>query len=296
MESEEHLGKRSEQPLVPSGRTKLGDELRRLRRRHGWSGPQLATALGWSQSKVSRLETGLRSAAVTDVDAWLKALNADEHTSSELLELAEDLLTQMTGLRALHRGSLVRRQIDLQHMDSAAERVRQFQPLMVPGLFHTQEYAEACIDSANLTGELDIDAAVDARLERSRSIVSDASDTDLHVVVCESGLRWRPAGCSSELLPQVWRHLARSLEPENITMQVILDGTPTATLPQCGFSIWDWNTTEGSRLVLVETPAAELTFAGPTDVEMFEHVWQGMLEAALSPQESREWIEQLAYR
>lgn len=296
MNSGESLGDRSEQPFAASGRTKLGHELRRLRRRHGWSGPQLATALGWSQSKVSRLETGVRSAAVTDVAAWLEALEADEHTSSELLELAEDVLTQMRGLRALHRGSLVRRQTELRHMDSAAEQVRQFQPLMVPGLFHTEEYAEACITAANLAGERDVDQAVAARLERSRSILSDDCDTDLHVVMCESGLRWQPAGCSPDLLPRVWRHLAVSLEPKNVRMQIIPDGTPTTTLPQCGFSIWEWKNPNESQLVLVETPAAELTFTGSTDVEMFEHVWRGMLEAALSPEDSREWIKQLACR
>lgn len=277
-----------------SRRALLGRELRRLRRLKGWTGPQLAEMLGWSQSKVSRLETGQRSAALADVMAWLNATETDGAPRKRVLDLAESLLGQVTGLRALHQGSLVRRQVELQSMDSTAQLVRQFQPLMAPGVFHTEVYARACIASANFTAERDLDTAVAARLERGRRVLSGEGPA-YHVVMCESALSWRPLGCSPEQLRRLWHRVSEVLDQSNITLQVIPDGTPTAALPQCGFSVWDGSDGRESPLALVETPAAEVTFTSSEDVAMFERVWREMIKVALSPETSRDWITRIAH-
>jgi hypothetical protein len=69
----------------------LGFELRRRRERVGLSSVELAGRLGWSHSKISRLETGWRGAAETDVVQYLALLG---YSSNE-----------MRGLRALSRES-----------------------------------------------------------------------------------------------------------------------------------------------------------------------------------------------
>ncbi|WP_268952520.1 helix-turn-helix domain-containing protein [Saccharopolyspora terrae] len=276
-----------------SRRALLGRELRRLRKRKGWTGPQLAQLLGWSQSKVSRLETGQRSAALADVTAWLDVTETEGDPRTRVLDLAESLLGQITGLRALHQGSLVRRQVELQSIDSEAQLVRQFQPLMAPGVFHTETYARACIASANLTAERDLDSAVAARLERGRRVLSGEGPV-YHVVLCESALRWRPHGCSPEQLRRLWHRVAEIVDHRNITLQVIPDSTPTTALPQCGFSMWSWGYGPDSQFALVETPAAEVTFTSSEDIAMFERVWHEMIKVALSPEQSRGWIIRFA--
>jgi transcriptional regulator with XRE-family HTH domain len=67
----------------------LGFELRRRRELAGLSSVELAGRLGWSHSKISRLETGWRGAADTDVVQYLALLG---YSSDE-----------MRGLRALSR-------------------------------------------------------------------------------------------------------------------------------------------------------------------------------------------------
>lgn len=47
---------------------------------------------------------------------------------------------------------------------AAATSLRQFQPLVIPGVFYLEEYARACIIAASLTGENDVelrDAGID---------------------------------------------------------------------------------------------------------------------------------------
>lgn len=76
-------------PPPPPAARQLGDELRRLRRNAGFSGPQLAGELGWSQSKVSRLETADRRPHPQEIGRWLTATGADETTTDAVRRLAE---------------------------------------------------------------------------------------------------------------------------------------------------------------------------------------------------------------
>src|SRR6187431_1384115 len=69
----------------------LGFELRRRREQAGLSSVDLADRLGWSHSKISRLETGWRGAAETDVVQYLALLG---YSSNE-----------MRGVRVLSRES-----------------------------------------------------------------------------------------------------------------------------------------------------------------------------------------------
>ncbi|MBP2323917.1 hypothetical protein JOF56_004302 [Kibdelosporangium banguiense] len=69
----------------------LGFELRRRRELVGLSSVELADRLGWSHSKMSRLETGWRGAAETDVVQYLAMLGYSAN--------------EMRGLRALSRES-----------------------------------------------------------------------------------------------------------------------------------------------------------------------------------------------
>ena len=68
-----------------AARTHLGRELRRLREAEGLSGTAVAKELGWSQSKVSRVETGRFGASVAEVAELLAFYGVDEEVRAELL-------------------------------------------------------------------------------------------------------------------------------------------------------------------------------------------------------------------
>lgn len=52
---------------ITARKRELGGELRRVRELAGYNGQDLARRLGWSPTKVSRLETGARQ--ISEVDA-----------------------------------------------------------------------------------------------------------------------------------------------------------------------------------------------------------------------------------
>ncbi|MGW0901063.1 helix-turn-helix domain-containing protein, partial [Streptomyces goshikiensis] len=54
-------------------RVALGARLRELRTDRRLTGRQLAVLLGWTQSKISKLETGRQTATADDLLAWADA-------------------------------------------------------------------------------------------------------------------------------------------------------------------------------------------------------------------------------
>jgi len=277
-------------PLRSALRLRLGAQLRVARRTRGLSGKQLAERIGVSQSKVSRIESGELWPPIADITAWLDACYVDQPTRDRALALAEAIEHGVTTLRDLHRGSLEVRQLELTNLDGRATLVRHFQPLVVPGLFHTADYARACITAANLHGERDVTAAVQARVERVTRMRAPGAPT-YHAVLTEAALRWRPAG-DVDPRPGVWQSILDTADVDTITVQVIPTGTPMTALPTSGFTLHSFP--DDDPLVIVETAAAEITFAGDTETSDFATVFDRMTAAALPPAESLTFIEQMA--
>ncbi|MEU3455563.1 helix-turn-helix transcriptional regulator [Micromonospora sp. NPDC006766] len=276
-------------PLRSALRLRLGAQLRVIRRYRGLSGAALAERITVSQSKVSRIESGTLWPPLADIIAWLDACYVDQATRSRVMSLAEAIEQRVTTLRDLHRGSLEVRQLELVGLDGRAARVRHFQPLIVPGLFQTAEYARATITAANLHGERDVTAAVEARMRRVARMRQPGAPA-YHAVLTEAALRWRPAG-DVDLRPDVWRSILDTASVDSITVQVIPIGTPMTAVPTCGFTAYEF--ADDDPLVIVEATAAEITFAGEAETADFGIVFDRMAVAALSPDDSLGFIAQL---
>src|SRR2546430_16403904 len=83
-----------EQPQEPRAkRLRLAAELRRLREMAGVSGRELAQRINISQSKISRIESGMTTPPVPAVTAWAGAVGGDAETRAAPTALAEGGVT-----------------------------------------------------------------------------------------------------------------------------------------------------------------------------------------------------------
>ena len=176
-------------------------------------------------------------------------------------------------------------------VDAHAGRLRHFHPTMITGMFHSPDYARSCIEAANFGRLTDVDAAVTARLERGLKL-RGPTGTPYHVVLGEAALRWVPAA-GEQATVETLRNLLAASDAEKITVQIIPTGKPMTALPQVGFYMVDWKDSDESPMVIVETPAAELTFVGAEECADFEASWQQMSRAGLNPTASRDFISKL---
>jgi transcriptional regulator with XRE-family HTH domain len=274
---------------------KLGIQLREARESTGMSGRALAARLGnWSQAKVSRIENGVVSSTVEDIEAMLDALAVTGDRREAILALAEEASESTVSWRVLHKGGMARWQYELDQLLRRAVQVRHFQPMLVPGLMQTAEYARQVLDLTNWTGQKDVDAAVVARLARQQ-ILFEPTCPQYHYLLGEIGLRWRPSNSVAVHRAQLDRIVTVSALPA-VTMQVLRADSPNASLGLHGFRIYDFADEAEPTVVFVETISGEITISEPDNVATYIATWNQLLKAALSPEDSTTYVQEMALK
>jgi transcriptional regulator with XRE-family HTH domain len=118
---------------------RLRAELRRIREESGRTQKTVAEDLGWSTSKVIRLERGTVNVSTSDVMAMLYYYGI-EHS-----EVADDLLavtrTRVEGWWQEYREVTHQQFRNFLGYEDSATRIRQYMRVVVPGLLQTEEYA-----------------------------------------------------------------------------------------------------------------------------------------------------------
>lgn len=272
---------------------RLGAALRDLRTRAGKSGRAVAADLGWSQTKVSRIETGVVRPSVSDVDALLAVLSAQTRDLDQLRGLAEQAQQVSVSWRGLHRGGLARRQHELVQLERTAVEILHFQPALVPGLLQTPEYARLVLELANVTSQQDVEAAVGARLAR-QAVLFENDGPRHRFVLTEAALRWRP-GSWHVLRTQLDRVSSMAQLP-SVDLRVLPWTTRAPTI--AGHAFRAFVTAAGLRpsLALVETITSESSIFGDEELSLYATTFARLCDAALNTEDSLTYIREVAMR
>lgn len=241
----------------------------------GLSSTQLASAIGVTQGKVSKIETGAQSVRMDHVDAWLRVCDASEQTRSELFDVAESALTEAATWRQEHRAGMSAKQTRISDLEQRATRLRSFEPVVVPGLVQTPAYAAAILRQADITGQRDIAAAAAARMDRQR--VLDAETSEVSVLMLTGVLDWRPSEQEGLMAEQAER-IARLAESSRSSIGVVPPSAAGIPPPLAGFVVYEMP--DGGGLVVVETFAAEIYHDDPRDVAVYTEVFDKLASAA----------------
>jgi transcriptional regulator with XRE-family HTH domain len=153
---------------------RLAAELRRLRGRAGVTGDQVAEHLGWSTSKVSRLEHGRTGFKPADVEALLDLYGVAGTRRDELLTLARN--TSKKSWLENESANLQVRFAPYVSSENEAETIWNWEPQVVPGLLQTADYARAIFEgwqTVVTVSPAEIQQRVDIRLERQKLLDRD---------------------------------------------------------------------------------------------------------------------------
>jgi transcriptional regulator with XRE-family HTH domain len=267
-------------------RLRVGSELRRLREAANLSGEQVASALEWSQPKVSRIETGRTAFTVKDVARLLALYGVTDDVRAELLAAtAEDT---GEGAWIVRAGGFPRRQGSIASLEVVTKRIRQYQPLLVPGLLQTREYAEAVATAAGAT---DPEAIAAARMQR-QGILRDKNAPTLEVILDARALLCRIG--SVDLLRNQIDHLVRQAQNKVARLNVIPLGANYEVVSAVAFTIFDFGFKASPSVVWIEAPVGDIYFSAPDDVEQHSKLFSRLNDIALSIEDSVSYLPQLA--
>lgn len=135
----------------------LGSELRKLRESTGRSAFEFADIVGWSPSKVSRVETGQRGITEIDVVRYAAYCKATPVEMEDLVDRCRE--AEIPGYW------LSKRLSTLIFNENTATSSISYDPMVVPGLLQTQRYVAALIGREKLHPK-DAQYRINARMDR----------------------------------------------------------------------------------------------------------------------------------
>jgi transcriptional regulator with XRE-family HTH domain len=133
----------SSKPLVQ--RRRLRTELRTARQDARYTQEQVARSMEWSLSKVIRIESGSVGVSANDLRALLDLYGiASLERVDELLDLAR-ASRQSSWWSRRYKADISDQYLQFIEYEEAASVLRMYEPLLLPGLWQTREYATAII-------------------------------------------------------------------------------------------------------------------------------------------------------
>jgi transcriptional regulator with XRE-family HTH domain len=271
---------------------RLGAALRQLRDSKGLSSEEVAEQLGWSASKISRIETARIGVRVSDVRLLLEVYGLEEHPRGELLALAHDANRKgwwaaFPDLPADYASFIA--------LEDEAASVMTYENNVVPGLMQTEEYARHIIKGSRgytLRTPRAVDRLVDVRLRRQR-LLHPPRSLQLSAVLDESVLL-RCVGDNGTMSRQL-NHMAEVARLPNLILRVLPLGSPHSTVV-------------GSFILLEFPPSYEIEFPdvvhtesvtathleGETATHEYRLAYEKLAEQALSPSQSIDLISDIA--
>jgi transcriptional regulator with XRE-family HTH domain len=199
-------------------RWRLGIELRQLREAAGLAVDEVAAELYCSRSKISRIEVGRVGVTPRDIRDMLQLYSASNEQRESIQQLAHEA-RQKRDLWWRAYGELsdmVKTFIDL---ETAAESIRMYEAVLVPGLLQTEDYARSVISvlHRDLSREV-VNRQVDLRMARQAALTR-ASPLSLYVVLDEAALH-RVVG-NSQVMRKQLKWLVDATEMSNVRLQII---------------------------------------------------------------------------
>lgn len=249
----------------------LGDELRMYREEADVPAAELAGRLGWSASKLSRVESGQSPVDEVDVVRYGAHCGMGPDDIDEVLALCRE--PSAAGLHLAKRtGTLI-------FHENKATSSSSYSALIVPGLLQTEEYAAAFMGPSRMR-------LVSVRMERQRLLGRRPFEFFLH----EQALRL-PVGGNRVMNEQLLK-LVLVAEQPNITVRVVPAALGARSVFGTDFVLFRY--LNHPSLVYLEHLSLAFFVDDPLEVAEFGQIRNQLGDTALGGGESREMLAALA--
>jgi len=249
-------------------------------------------AAGWSESKISRIETGRVRTRQPDLERLLDLYEVSGDTRAALLAL---------GRQATHRGwwhsyadALPAWFEDYVGLEDGAKSLFTYQNQLVHGLMQTEEYAAAVIRAAQPgAGADEVERQLAARATR-QALLTASNPLQVWAVLDEAVLR-RQVGGSAAMQAQLNRILEIGTLP-NVTLQILTFDAGAHASMGTSFELLQFPEAGDTAIVYIEDHTSSQYLETTADIERYTLVFDHLRASALSPERSAEFIGQVADR
>ncbi|MGC0423244.1 helix-turn-helix domain-containing protein [Embleya sp. AB8] len=227
--------------------------LRQTREACGYIQRDVALEMDWSLSKLIRIETGQVNVSTTDLKALLQHYGVVEPARvAEFIDMAR--ASKQRSWWYAYRNILTAEAKVLLGYESSATVIRNFEPLLVPGLLQTEEYAREVLREVT-EPDASLDDKVALRMERQERLIRPDGPT-LHFIVDENVMHRAVGG------PAVMRHQIRRMRKyadwPNITLRVVPFSAGLYTRARIAYQLMEFPDLEDEAVLFIETPTGDM--------------------------------------
>ncbi|MEU4157352.1 helix-turn-helix transcriptional regulator [Actinoplanes sp. NPDC026670] len=274
-------------------RRTLGIALRRAREDAQVTMTDAAEVIGQTVQSLRRIEHGAVSTPKGKVTLLCRYYGVPETTRTVLEQLAGE--TRSKGWWHSY-GDVVPAWFELYvALEQTADRIRTFEPWLMPGLLQDIGYMEAAILAVEPgLGPEQVAARVKVRRSRQRQLSrAFPPPPRFEAIIAESVLLAElPAGV---MRAQIWR-LLQATELPNVSLRVIpLSAGLHRASVSGAFGLLDFPAENGNRppsTVYSESQTGAIYLDKPSEIDVYMDVWAAMERAALTESQSVESMSQ----
>lgn len=257
----------------------LGAELRRARVAAGMSQEQFSRSLGFDRTVITKAETGERPPS-PEVAAAI----------DEAFPHLDGLFSRLTLLARRANGRYPEWFREWVDAEQQATTLRTWQPILVPGLLQTRDYARALFQAWQPAASSDdLDVLVGARIERQATL--DRADPPELLAVLDEAVLHRQVGSAKIMYDQL-AHLGEMSCRPAVTIQIVPTEVGTHAGLLGGFFVGSFDNTP--VIVYAETAVEGITIDKPALVSKAAQAFERLRSEALPRGASRDLIRRVA--
>ncbi|MET8678110.1 helix-turn-helix transcriptional regulator [Streptomyces sp. NPDC004647] len=261
-------------PSLP--RAFYGAELRRLREAAGMSQDKLGEQLFCSGAYIGQIEAAAQKPQLEVAERLDRVLNTDGS------------LARMC--RVVNRSRHPEYFAEAADLESGAETISEYGPMVVPGLLQTEAYARALTRAAHpFAPQEEVEGHVAARLDRAR-ILDDPTGPELWVILHEAALQVQVGGCAA--IREQLAHIVDSACSNRALVQVLPDSAGAHAFVNGMVSLMTF--TDSPPVAYVEGAHIGQLVDDAEVVARYQRSFDLVRAAALSPEASLTLIEMAA--
>ncbi|MBQ0926273.1 helix-turn-helix transcriptional regulator [Saccharopolyspora endophytica] len=273
-------------------RRELGRELRQLREQAGKKVADTSKYAGLTVTTINRIEGGKQVILPRNVRLLCQFYGVEAPLSDNLVRQAEE--SNERGWWAMYSDTMPEWFEKFVGLESDADELWNYSPIVVDGLLQTPEYAQAMFGvRASAVDEQTLQRSIGLRKARQDRVNCEKNPTRLHVVLDEAALRRAVGG--EEVLRNQLRYLVTMAAKPNMTIQVMPFAAGAHLGLQTPFSMLRFpEGFDDMDAVYVENLRGGVWLERPNDIKHYTEVFEQMRAEALTPAESVEFMDSLA--
>jgi transcriptional regulator with XRE-family HTH domain len=274
-------------PTVRSRR--LGTALKRYRQAAKLDQLQAADLLGVDQARLSRIESGLVTARIIEIRVLLSAYGVDD---PEVRNKLEDLAkrSKHRGWWLEHAAHLRPDYLDHIALEDDATYIREWQPVLVPGLLQIPSYTEENIaaDPNYVAPELVADL-VKVRQARQAKIEEGGAT---YAAILWEGVITHPL-VNIEVHRAQLSAILEAGKRKNVTVQVLPFSAGALAALTSAFSTFSFDAEPTVEAVTLENLRGTSVLEGLEDLTAYANAFDELRSAALAPEASARLIRRV---